>query len=159
MEEGSFKEPRSADDALRLLVEEIPDADRTRQLMDGLNSNGRKYIDIDERRPAGAFLVDGDRVIEGADGHTQWSWLYVGHLWVDESFRRRGLGRRVMNGLERTSRERGCRAAWLNTFSFEALDFYLRLGYQSFGDLRDFPPGHSRHYLWKDLRSSLTTTD
>jgi hypothetical protein len=53
--------------------------------------------------------------------------------------------------MEDAARGRGCRAAWLDTYSFQARGFYQGLGYQQSGELRDYPPGHARHFLWKPL--------
>jgi hypothetical protein len=39
----------------------------------------------------------------------------------------------------------------LDTMSFQALDFYLKLGYTVFGRLDDLPEGHSRIFLKKAL--------
>jgi hypothetical protein len=38
-----------------------------------------------------------------------------------------------------------------NTYDFQALLFYERLGYEQFAALEDYPPGHSRHFLKKRL--------
>jgi hypothetical protein len=35
--------------------------------------------------------------------------------------------------------------------SFQAPDFYRKLGYEEFGRLDDFPPGHSRLFFRKNL--------
>jgi hypothetical protein len=56
-----------------------------------------------------------------------------------------------MGTMEDAARARSCVGAWLDTFSFQALDFYRSLGYQQFGTLDDFPPGHQRHFVWKPL--------
>jgi len=39
----------------------------------------------------------------------------------------------------------------LDSYSFQAPDFYKKLGYQEFGLLEGFPAEHSRHFLWKEL--------
>jgi hypothetical protein len=56
-----------------------------------------------------------------------------------------------MAAMEDAARRRGCRAAWLDTFSFQAPGFYRGLGYRVFGKLAGYPPGHTRHFLWKPL--------
>jgi hypothetical protein len=49
---------------------------------------------------------------------------------------------------------RGCVGVWLDTFSFQARGFYEKLGYRVFGEVADYPPGHTRHFLKKSLCAS-----
>jgi hypothetical protein len=47
--------------------------------------------------------------------------------------------RRLMQEIEAAAAWRSCRAAHLDTFSFQALEFYENLGYGRFGMLPDYP--------------------
>jgi len=85
-------------------------------------------------------------------GRTVWGWLQVKELWVDESHRRKGIGRRLMAAAEQVAIERGCHGVYLDTFDFQAAPFYRRLGYSSIGSLEDFPLGHTRFFLQKRLK-------
>jgi GNAT superfamily N-acetyltransferase len=98
--------------------------------------------------------VEGDdaAALGGLTGYTHWQWLFVQHLWVNATTRQKGIGAQLLAKAEQTAKGRGCIGSWLDTFSFQARDFYLRQGYEEFGSLVDFPPGHSRHYMWKRLR-------
>jgi hypothetical protein len=58
-----------------------------------------------------------------------------------------------MNEAEAEAIRRGCRGAWLDTFSFQARGFYERPGYSIFGTIENFPPGHRRFFLKKDFAS------
>jgi GNAT superfamily N-acetyltransferase len=78
-------------------------------------------------------------------------WLHVSYLWVEESLRGRGFGRRLIAGAERYAAERGCHSVWLTTFSFQAPGFYRKLGYELFATLDGCPPGHAHHFLRKRL--------
>ena len=91
------------------------------------------------------------RLAGGVYGNTAWRWLFVDLLWVDEPFRRQGLGRRLLRAAESTARVRGCTHAYLDTFDFQARPFYEREGYVHFGTQEDYPPGHRRFYLGKVL--------
>ncbi|HJU28399.1 MAG TPA: GNAT family N-acetyltransferase, partial [Candidatus Binataceae bacterium] len=62
-----------------------------------------------------------------------------------------GYGRRLMESAERYAIERGCGNAHLSTHSFQARPMYEKLGYEIFGALEDFPPGHSKFYMRKRL--------
>jgi ribosomal protein S18 acetylase RimI-like enzyme len=82
---------------------------------------------------------------------TSFSHLHVHLLYLPESLRGTGLGRELMRKAEEEAIHRGCTGAWLDTFSFQALGFYERLGYTVFGVIDSYPPGHSRFFLSKSL--------
>lgn len=90
-------------------------------------------------------------LLGGIKGHTQHGWLYVGWLWVSENCRHSGVGSRLMILAEQEAKKRGCHSSYLNTFSFQALEFYKKHGYEVYGELTDFPKGHSRIFLKKKL--------
>ncbi|MGH7881483.1 MAG: GNAT family N-acetyltransferase [Candidatus Dormibacteraceae bacterium] len=92
----------------------------------------------------------------GISGYTHWQWLIIGHLWISDGLRRGGLGMLLLKTIEDASRERGCIAAWLDTYSFQSKPFYSAQGYVQFGELPDYPPGYKRHFLWKRLDSIST---
>ena len=48
--------------------------------------------------------------------------------------------------------EKGCRLINLDTFSFQAPDFYKKHGYKVIGVSED-PKGHNHYYLEKRLKS------
>ena len=98
-----------------------------------------------------ALRDDAGGIVGGAIGETNWEWLHVRILAVAESLRDTGWGRRLMHELERLAIERGCHAAWVDTFSFQARPFYERIGYRVFGVLPDYPTGHERYFLSKVL--------
>lgn len=99
----------------------------------------------------GVVLIDGGDIAGGLIGSTNWQWLYIEVLAVSEPFRRRGWGRALVERAEAVAVERGCHGAWVDTFTFQSPGFYQRLGYEQFGELPDYPPGHRRLYLRKRL--------
>ena len=56
-----------------------------------------------------------------------------------------------MRRAEEIARDRGCVAAVLDTFEFQARPFYERLGYVRFATLEGYPPGYRQYYLRKTL--------
>jgi GNAT superfamily N-acetyltransferase len=89
--------------------------------------------------------------VGGVLGEVYWGWFYLDLLWVKEELRGRGYGHRLLEIAEDEARKRGAKHVYLDTFSFQAPDFYERHGYQVFGELEDFPTGHQRYFLRKDL--------
>ncbi|MEO5913624.1 MAG: GNAT family N-acetyltransferase [Luteolibacter sp.] len=88
-------------------------------------------------------------IVGGLIGYTHWNWLFVRQLWVAEDHRQRGIGSRLMAAAEGEALARGCIHAHCDTFDFQALPFYQKLGYTTFGTLADYPVGHTRYFLSK----------
>jgi ribosomal protein S18 acetylase RimI-like enzyme len=139
-----------------LLMEthEDPSPDDLRFLESKLDAFNREHAEPSHYRPLAVFLRRGGELVGGACGSTQWKWLFVSDVWVAQSLRGSGWGRRIMDAIEAAAARRGCRAAHLDTFSFQALGFYEKLGYRRFGTLPDYPPGETRYFLWKELAIS-----
>ncbi len=93
---------------------------------------------------------DGE-VAGGVIGATFWNWLYIDLMWLKEELRGQGYGRQLLTLAEEEGRRRGATHAHLDTFSFQAPGFYQKQGYEVFGELKDFPPGHTRYFMVKEL--------
>ena len=92
-----------------------------------------------------------EEIVGGVIGATYWDWLHVDLMWIKEEFRGRGYGHRLLTAAEDEARQRGAKNAYLDTFTFQAPGFYEKYGYQVFGELADFPTGHKRFFLTKQL--------
>ncbi len=102
--------------------------------------------------PLDVFIRDeSGQLIGGLVGSTHWGWFLIEDVWVAEALRRQGLGRRLMNMAEQEARQRGCKHAWLRTFSFQSRGFYEKLGFRVVGQLDDYPPGQTFYWMQKDF--------
>jgi GNAT superfamily N-acetyltransferase len=104
-------------------------------------------------RPLAIFVSTPEtgETLGGLWGWTSFFFLHIDLLYLPESLRGTGLGRRLMNQAEEEAVQRGCHGVWLDTFSFQARGFYERLGYVVFGSIENYPPGQSRFFLKKTL--------
>jgi GNAT superfamily N-acetyltransferase len=93
----------------------------------------------------------GGEVAGGAVGEIYWDWFHLDLLWLQEDLRGKGHGRALLKCMEDEARRRGAKHVFLDTFSFQAPRFYTRLGYEVFGELPGFPPGHKRYFLKREL--------
>lgn len=100
----------------------------------------------------GIYLQDetGNK-IAGLIGLTHGNWLSVKYLWVSEEHRGRKIGSQLLEQAEETARSRGCKYAFLDTFSFQAPLFYIKHGYQEVFTLENYPVTGKRHYYTKAL--------
>jgi hypothetical protein len=117
-----------------------------------LNENNEKLGFKWRPQPLVLYVKDASgAVLAGLTGSTNWGWLHVDLLAVQAPWRGTGVGARLLARAEEMALERGCRHAYLDTFSFQALGFYEKQGYAVYGQLENFPTGASRYFLKKTL--------
>jgi ribosomal protein S18 acetylase RimI-like enzyme len=134
-------------------VQDVLDPHDERVIEDGLTAFNVQYAPPENYQRLVVLLRAADhRIVGGIIGNTWWGWLRIDTLWVDEAARHEGWGTRLMQAAEEEAVRRGCHHVFLDTMSFQALPFYLKLGYTVFGQLDDLPVGHSRYFLQKTLQ-------
>ena len=79
--------------------------------------------------------------------------LEVEYLFVDEAYRGRGLGGRLLEHVERLAAEHGIRRVLLNTYSFQAPDFYRKCGYKQLFAIDPCFGGFTQFFFCKELES------
>jgi GNAT superfamily N-acetyltransferase len=137
----------------RLAVADDPAKADVEVLPNGLEAfNERQWPQHPPWRPLAVFVRSEGEVGAGLAGETYCGWLFIKYLWVSDNLRLRGVGRELIVQAEARARERSCRSARVDTFSFQAPGFYKKMGYEEFGQL-DYPPDHHRHFLRKQLVS------
>jgi len=90
-------------------------------------------------------------VLGGVIGATYWDWLFINLMWVKDELRGQGYGHQLLTAAEDEARRRGAKNTYLDTFSFQAPEFYKKHGYRVFGELKGFPTGHVRYFMTKEL--------
>ena len=115
------------------------------------NYNQQQVGDDKFQRLCFALQTPEEEIVGGVLGEVYWNWLHVDLLWVKDELRGKGYGQRLLDLLEEEARKLGAKNAYLDTFSFQAPDFYKKQGYQIFGELQEFPTGHQRYFLTKQL--------
>ncbi|MGE8187494.1 GNAT family N-acetyltransferase [Pseudomonas sp. NPDC086278] len=100
-----------------------------------------------------ALLVrdDNGEILGGLYGRFFYQWLFIELLSVPEQARGLGMGSQLMQMAEDLAREKECVGIWLDTFDFQAPEFYKKLGYSELGQITDYPPGHQRFFFQKRL--------
>ena len=95
-----------------------------------------------------------ENIIGGLVAHLQpgWKWMQIERLWILESHRRAGIGRRLLDAAETQARKLGCLHSGVATFEFQARGFYEKHGYPVYGVQEDYPAGHRKFLLRKTFR-------
>jgi GNAT superfamily N-acetyltransferase len=107
---------------------------------------------IDEVRRLAVLVRDAsDVTVGGVIGRTWGKCCHVQVLWLREDFRGKGVGGKLLAMAEQEAARRGCTLVHLDTFSFQAPDFYKRQGYEEFHAIPGFPRGITKHFFHKAL--------
>jgi N-acetylglutamate synthase-like GNAT family acetyltransferase len=80
-----------------------------------------------------------------------WRVLYIRHLFVASQHRDKKLGGILLNEVESRAKAMKVELVHLDTFDWQAKDFYLKRGYEIFGVLENCPKNHKRFYMKKKL--------
>jgi ribosomal protein S18 acetylase RimI-like enzyme len=83
-----------------------------------------------------------------------WTWggsCYIRELWVHKTLRGQGYGTKLLQAAEAAARARGCHQVVLDSYNFQAPEFYQKHGYEVFAVLDDHPRHHRNYYLRKRL--------
>ena len=129
----------------RLTVTDAPSAEAVAVIEHGLGDYNREQAGYwDSRELLG---VDESQIL----GRTSLGLCFIDLVFLPKALRGSGLGSAMMRQAEDEARRRRCRAVVLYTISFQAPEFYERLGYRRFGTIACDPPGTSRVFMTKDL--------
>lgn len=105
-------------------------------------------------------LLSINRVIEDTNGEIIagilskmycWNCIYIDALWVKEEYRKDKLGTKLLKEIEKIAKEKDCHLIHLDTFDFQAKDFYIKHGYEIFGVLDQCPENHKRYFMKKSI--------
>lgn len=140
----------------KILIESDPISNSIEFIEDRLAEFNFSQIGNYEYKPLVIFLKDSqtsspENIVGGLYGFIGLGWLNVSTLWVAENLRGQGYGKAILTTAEREAIRQKCEYAYLFTFSFQSPKFYQKLGYKIFGVLDNFPLGHQRLFLKKQL--------
>ncbi len=100
-----------------------------------------------------SFVLRNDEgsLVGGVTATIFWHHMHVDFLWVSEEYRGNDYGLKLMKELEKCARDKHCRLMMLDTFSFQAPNFYRKLGFHVVGEIKDHPKGHNQYFMEKRL--------
>jgi len=107
---------------------------------------------IDDGRMLALVVRDATgHAVATALGHTWGGTCELKTVWVDAPLRRAGLGRALVLRAIAEAEARGCSQLLLATHSFQAPDFYAKLGFRELFRLNDYPSGHAEIWMLREL--------
>ncbi len=140
---------------MNMIVTATPHPEDVNYIRQKLMAFNALHVDIEQIKDIAVFINDaeGNR-IAGLVAVTWGNWMHIHFLWVDEALRGTGHGARLLQAAEQEAIVRGCQRVCVDTFSFQAREFYEKQGYRLQMTLEQMPQHHRQHYLVKPLDSA-----
>lgn len=118
----------------------------------GLIDHSKDFFDFDSSLNF-AFLVrdENNAIIGGCYGVSFYNALHLEQIWVDKLHRGQGIGSNLVRLAEEIAKERGYPLMTLNTMSWEAPEFYAKLGFKQCGVIDGYVNGAKRYMFSKRI--------
>ncbi len=111
----------------RIVYEANPHPDDVQLLNNGIAENTKQKREMKPLDFFAFFIRDeNEKIVGGCAGDNMYGCFYVGQLWVEEELRKKGYGTKLMHEAENIAKKSGCNFMAVNTFDWEALDFYKK---------------------------------
>ena len=126
--------------------------DRVVELLVEYNLSKTKQFEKEINKPIEIIARNElNEIIGGLYGRSLWGTLEIKTFVVKTENRNEGIGRKLIKEAEKEAKNRNCRFISLDTFSFQAPEFYEKLGFIKIGTETDFPKGFEKYYYRKKL--------
>ena len=97
-------------------------------------------------------IEEDGKLIAGLDACiTTFKILYVSTMFVDEEYRRKGYGARLIREMEKRAAAMGVNTIRLDTFSWQGKEFYEAMGYETVGHYENPTDGYAEYFFLKRL--------
>ncbi len=131
---------------------ENKESHKAQEIANQIRAYNRSKREEAESEPLNLYVEDEKgNLMAGLVAETFGNWLEIEYLFVKEELREQGIGSQLLQQAENEAKNRNCRFAFVNTYQFQAPDFYLSHGYKEVFALQDYPYTGQRYYYQKDL--------
>lgn len=109
---------------------------------------------LGERDKAFSIFLKNDsgQVFGGIQAFLDTESVYIDTLWVDEKLRKHGYGTKLLDAVELEAIKNECKFITVDTWDFQAEEFYLKKGFERLGEVKNYWLGHAKITLRKKTR-------
>jgi len=98
-------------------------------------------------------IMDDGRLVAGLNaGISAFRIMYISTLWVAKNHRKQGLGRQLIEELEKRAKAAGANVLRADTFDFQGVDFFRKCGFVEVGSYQHPTDGYAEHFFVKYIK-------
>ena len=138
-----------------IINKELFNKELQKEIHKGFNRHSLSTIGHEWRLDTYAFVAKDDEVLAGVCVvNFFWGVVHIKCLYVAEKYRKKGLGTNLVNSAIKYGLDNKFTFALVETMSYQALDFYKKMGFYLEFTQKGFSYGTSLHHLRKELKNS-----
>lgn len=122
-----------------------------REKCDWLERKSKTGVDEYQEKEFNFVAYDDNKLIGGAIGFIKYDWYFLDMLYIDEKYRKGKIGTSLINELENFAFKKKLIGIRTDTWDFQAKEFYEKMGFNLFGELKDCPLGTINYFFEKKL--------
>lgn len=128
------------------------DEQQVEYVEDKLNVFDENYITYKMDGCIQIGIEEDGKIVAGLDACvTAFKILYVSTVFVDEDYRRKGYGKRLINEMEKRAKDLDVNTIRLDTFSWQGKEFYEALDYEVVGSYENSEDGYAEYFFLKRI--------
>lgn len=138
---------------MNIEVSHAPQKDDLAVIYNGLVEFNEPFLSSIYGKAIACYARDDDgAIIGGLNGRILYSSLYIDLFWVHEKARGKGVGKSLLQAIEADAKKHLLETIFLDTFSFQAPEFYEKYEYLKVGELKNYPRrGITRFFYQKTI--------
>jgi ribosomal protein S18 acetylase RimI-like enzyme len=118
----------------------------------GLREYNKKHTGLNAQKKRAVYIKEDGKILGGIVYVCMQPWAYVNLLWVSDELRGKGYGSKLLKNAEDDAKKQGSSKIMLDTFSYQAPEFYKKQGYNIISEINGYPiDGVARYWLSKEL--------
>lgn len=127
-----------------------------KKIFDGFGSQAVESTGINglSEDPISFEIFNGTEFVGAIVVQPFWEQLHIKYLFVEKNYRGQGIARQLMNHALEFGIKRGCHFAFVETMSFQAPEFYQKMGFSIEFSRPGYAENTTFHYLKKFLNAS-----
>lgn len=114
-----------------------------------LRNYNRNYMS--ELNDYSFHIEEDNKIIAGIVANSTYKTLEIEYLFVDEKYRHQGLGSMLLKHVEDIAKQNKLEKILVNTYSFQAPQFYIKNGYNQLFKIDNCFNGYDQYYFFKGL--------
>jgi len=124
----------------------------TEKIEDNLSAFDENYIQYKLEGSIRIGIEEDGKIVAGLDACiTAFRILYVSTVFVEEAYRRKGYGRKLIREMEERAAKMGVNTISLDTFSWQGKEFYEALGYEIVGQYENEADAYAEYFFLKRI--------